>query len=76
MNDWNAEQYRKFLQERTRPAKELLAFIAHHQAHFITDLGCGPANSTELLYKNWSDAHIIGVDSSPDMIKTAQARLP
>ena len=76
MNDWNAEQYSKFLQERTRPAKELLALIAHHQARFITDLGCGPANSTELLYKNWSDAHIIGVDSSPDMIKTAQARLP
>lgn len=76
MNNWNAKHYAQFLNERTRPASDLLARIAHRQARFITDLGCGPANSTELLYKNWSDAHIIGVDSSPDMIKTAQAKLP
>lgn len=76
MTDWNAKHYAQFLDERTRPAKELLAHIAHHQAHHITDLGCGPANSTELLYKNWSNAHIIGVDSSANMIATAKATLP
>ncbi|MDO4700926.1 MAG: trans-aconitate 2-methyltransferase [Moraxella sp.] len=76
MTDWNAKHYAQFLDERTRPAKELLALIAHHKANFITDLGCGPANSTELLYKNWSDAHIIGVDSSANMIATAKATLP
>ncbi|MDO4696704.1 MAG: trans-aconitate 2-methyltransferase [Neisseria sp.] len=76
MTDWNAQHYSQFLDERTRPAKELLARIAHHQAHHITDLGCGPANSTELLYKNWSNAHIIGVDSSANMIAAAKATLP
>jgi trans-aconitate 2-methyltransferase len=42
----------------------------------VADLGCGPGNSTELLIARFPDAEVIGVDSSPDMLRQARERLP
>ena len=42
----------------------------------MCDLGCGPGNSTEVLAARFPDAAVEGVDSSPDMIAAAQARMP
>lgn len=41
MADWNPSLYLQFGAERTRPAAELLARIAHHPATLAVDLGCG-----------------------------------
>ena len=55
-SDWNAELYRRFEDERTRPARELLARVSLTHAARVYDLGCGPGNSTELLLERFPGA--------------------
>lgn len=76
MSDWNASQYLKFEDERTRAARDLLARVPPGPRLAIADLGCGPGNSTELLAERFPEAAITGVDSSPDMLRQARLRLP
>ncbi|WP_308563032.1 trans-aconitate 2-methyltransferase [uncultured Klebsiella sp.] len=76
MADWNPSLYLKFGAERTRPAAELLARIAHHPVRLAVDLGCGPGNSTALLRDAWPEATIVGVDNSPAMLQEAAQTLP
>jgi trans-aconitate 2-methyltransferase len=76
MSDWNPDLYRRFEDERTRPARELLARVPLAQAARVVDLGCGPGNSTELLVHRFPGADVVGTDNSPAMLQSARERLP
>jgi trans-aconitate 2-methyltransferase len=76
MEDWNAALYLQFAQERTRPARDLLARVPPGVRRHIVDLGCGPGNSTELLTQRFPDAAVVGLDTSADMLAEARKRLP
>ena len=74
--DWDAAQYLRFEDERTRPSIDLLARVPLSAPKRCIDLGCGPGNSTELVAARYPDAVTEGLDSSPDMLEKARKRLP
>ena len=76
MADWNPALYRSFEDERTRPARELLARVGLAGATTVVDLGCGPGNSTELLVERFPGADVLGTDTSETMLASARERLP
>ncbi len=73
---WSARQYVAYEEERTRPARDLLAAVPARELNIVIDSGCGPGNSTELLAARYPAARITGIDTSADMIAAARARLP
>lgn len=75
-SDWSPAKYLQFSDHRTRPAIDLLAAVPNGGAELVTDIGCGPGNSTELLLARYPEAQVAGIDSSPSMIEAARARLP
>ena len=78
MSDWNPALYSRFEDERTRPARELLARVSlsADTTRIVHDLGCGPGNSTELLVARFPSATVIGTDNSQSMLDSARKRLP
>lgn len=76
MPEWNSNQYLMFKNERTQPAIDLVNRITISAPKKVLDIGCGPGNSTEILYKKFPDAYILGVDNSKDMINSAKKNYP
>ncbi len=73
---WSASQYVKFEDERTRPARDLLAQVPLDSVGHAVDLGCGPGNSTELIVERFGAAGVSGLDSDMNMLEAARKRLP
>jgi trans-aconitate 2-methyltransferase len=73
---WDPERYLTYADERGRPFVELLARVEAARPEEVVDLGCGPGKLTALLRTRWPDAHVRGLDSSPEMIERARAAEP
>jgi trans-aconitate 2-methyltransferase len=71
---WDPAQYERFAAERARPFHDLVAQIGPVEPARVVDLGCGPGTMTAALADRWPQAHVYGLDSSPEMI-TAATRL-
>jgi trans-aconitate 2-methyltransferase len=76
MTSWDPSEYMRFGDERTRPSVDLAARVAVESPARVIDLGCGPGNSTRVLRARWPQAHVVGLDSSSDMIEAARADEP
>jgi trans-aconitate 2-methyltransferase len=72
---WDAGQYLRFGGERARPFFDLVAQVGASDPRYVADLGCGPGNLTAALAQRWPNATVAGVDSSQEMIATAQAAM-
>jgi trans-aconitate 2-methyltransferase len=70
---WDPQTYLTYAEERTRPARDLLAAIDVRNPQRVVDLGCGTGTSTRLLAARWPEADVLGTDSSPEMIDAARA---
>jgi trans-aconitate 2-methyltransferase len=73
---WSASQYVKFEDERTRPARDLLAQVPLEQVRHAVDLGCGPGNSTALIVERFGAEGVSGLDSDLNMLEAARKRMP
>jgi trans-aconitate 2-methyltransferase len=73
MPTWDPDQYLRFADHRLRPAIELIDRIPPIEVWEGWDLGCGAGNVTALLAERFPEAHLTGLDSSPEMIDTASA---
>ncbi len=69
---WDPATYLAYADERTRPARDLLAAVHVEDPAYVVDLGCGTGTSTALLAARWPGAEILGLDSSPEMIAAAE----
>lgn len=75
MGDWDSKQYTKFEKERTQPSIDLISRI-DIQPQSVLDIGCGPGNSTNKLAGRFPAAHLIGIDSSENMLERARKTYP
>jgi trans-aconitate 2-methyltransferase len=78
MFEWDADLYSQFLQERTRPALELIMRVplAPQAVSKAIDLGCGPGNSSQIVKKRFAQAAVLGVDNSVEMLEQARRDHP
>lgn len=76
MNSWDPNRYLRFGDERTRRSVDLASRIAVDGPKTVIDLGCGPGNSTQVLRERWPSAHVYGLDSSLEMIASAERSYP
>lgn len=69
---WDPSQYALFDSYRGRPFGDLLARVGASTPRRVVDLGCGDGPLTLGLTRRWPGARVIGVDSSPEMLKAAR----
>ena len=69
---WDAHQYLKFSNERSRAFLDLLSQVQPCEFKSIADLGCGPGLLTPTLAERWPMAQVVGVDNAPAMLQQAR----
>jgi len=68
---WDTAAYEAFSDLRLRPALDLLARVFSVPEGPVVDLGCGAGAAAGALRARFADAHMVGVDSSAEMLAKA-----
>jgi len=71
--DWTPEQYLRFVDQRMRPALELLERVPLAAPRLVIDLGCGTGAMSRIMAALWPDARVVSVDRSREMLSRARA---
>ncbi|MBE6024932.1 MAG: methyltransferase domain-containing protein [Cellulosilyticum sp.] len=69
---WNATLYEQYGQERLQPALDLIHRIPKREYSRIIDIGCGSGMSTLPLAERFTEAEVLGVDYSKEMLEKAR----
>ncbi|HEX2698505.1 MAG TPA: methyltransferase domain-containing protein [Anaerolineales bacterium] len=70
---WNPEKYHQFKEQRTAPFDDLLKLVNIRPNLKVVDLGCGTGELTRMLADTLPNSDVVGIDSSPEMLKKAEA---
>ncbi|MGH9094577.1 MAG: methyltransferase domain-containing protein, partial [Acidimicrobiales bacterium] len=70
---WDPDQYHRFATERRAPFDDLLALVQPCPGGRVVDLGCGSGELTAVLHQHTGAASTVGIDSSPAMLRQAEA---
>ena len=73
MADWNPALYTRYEDERTRPARDLLARVGLQSARLAVDLGCGTGILAVSLARQNPDLRVVATDQSAAAIASAAA---
>ncbi|HZU13962.1 MAG TPA: methyltransferase domain-containing protein [Chloroflexota bacterium] len=70
---WDPDRYHQFQRERALPFEDLLELVHVRPDLDVIDLGCGTGELTARLARALPRSHVVGLDSSPQMLQRAQA---
>ncbi|PSK91948.1 methyltransferase domain-containing protein [Taibaiella chishuiensis] len=70
---WNPGKYNEFKSVRFKPFFDLAALIEDRPGMEAVDLGCGTGEQTAMLAGQFADMHILGIDSSAEMLAEAES---
>lgn len=70
-DQWNADTYRRFEDERARPFHDLVSLIEPVPGGSLLDLGCGTGELTARAARDLDVATAVGLDHSPEMLAAA-----
>jgi trans-aconitate methyltransferase len=73
---WDAVDYEKNSSAQQKWARELIKKLKLNVNEYILDIGCGDGKVTSEIASILNNGHVLGIDSSKDMIELAQKTFP
>lgn len=73
MAPWDPDCYLTFQKERFAPFEDLLPLVVVKPGLRAIDLGCGTGELTVRLAERLPESHVLGIDTSEEMLKKARA---
>lgn len=75
-HNWNAQDYAENSSVQYAWALDIIRKLKLSESESVLDVGCGDGKVTAVIASQVRKGVVIGVDSSPEMIKLAQQRFP
>lgn len=72
--EWNATEYSRHSGQQAVWAQGLIAQLNLAGDEDVLDIGCGDGKNTVAIAEKLASGRVVGIDSSPDMIRSAKGR--